>query len=117
MKKIAVLFSLVAGSFILAKCTPKAGKNISETPNTTTTDVATVPTATVPSTTYSATDIAAGQTVYTNSCGKCHKLYPPTEFTAAQWTPILKGMIPKAKLNEADANLVRAFVYSNAKHG
>ena len=117
MRKIAVIFSLVAGSFILAKCTPKAGKTISETPKPPTTDVATAPTSTAPSASYSEADITAGKTVYANNCAKCHKLYPTAEFTATQWKPILKGMIPKAKLSETDANLVRAYVYSNAKQG
>jgi len=123
MKKIAVIFSLVAGTFIMAKCTPKAGKAVAETKTTAPAPPetpATPPTATVPppaGTPVSAADIAAGKSIYNDNCGKCHKLYDPGAFTAAKWGPILKGMIPKARLNDSDGNLVRAYVYSNAKQG
>ncbi|KAA5536503.1 hypothetical protein F0919_02210 [Taibaiella lutea] len=123
MRKATIILSLMAGTFIMVKCTPKASKTIAETPKATTTDVAAPPetatpsSATVAGTTYTAEQIESGKTVYNNNCAKCHKLFATTAFTITQWTPILKGMIPKAKLSETDAMLVKAYVFSNAKQG
>ena len=123
MKKIAVIFSLAAGSFTLIKCTPKASKTIAETPKATTTDVATAPTApaTPPSpgaaTACTAQQIESGKMIYNNNCGKCHGLYAPEKFDQAHWVKILNAMIPKAKLNETDGTLVKAYVFANAKQG
>jgi cytochrome c5 len=58
---------------------------------------------------------SAGQTVYTNRCGRCHGLKKTENYTAQQWDNILKGMIPKAKLNEEEARQVTAYVMANAK--
>ncbi len=59
--------------------------------------------------------IAHGQTVYTNRCGRCHNLKTTTDFTPKQWEGILQSMIPKAKLDEAQAKQVTAYVMANAK--
>jgi cytochrome c5 len=126
MKKIAVIFSLVAGSFILVKCTPKASKTIAETPKATTTDVAaappspaTPPAAITPAAAaaYTAQQIESGKMIYNNNCGKCHALYSPEKYDQAHWVKILNAMVPKAKLNETDGNLARAYVFANAKQG
>jgi cytochrome c5 len=122
MRKATIILSLMAGTFIMVKCTPKASKTIAETPKTAEVtnappEPATPVSATVPGTAYSAEQIESGKTVFNNNCAKCHKLYSPTAFTATQWMPILKGMIPKAKLSETDAILVKAYVFSNAKQG
>jgi mono/diheme cytochrome c family protein len=61
--------------------------------------------------------VAQGKTVYTNRCGRCHALKQVDNFTAERWTNILKAMIPKAKLNETEAQQVTAYVMENAKKG
>lgn len=61
------------------------------------------------------TSLSAGQTVYTNRCGRCHGLKKTENYTAQQWENILKGMIPKAKLNEDEAKQVTAYVMEHAK--
>ena len=58
---------------------------------------------------------SAGQTVYTNRCGRCHGLKKTENYTAQQWDNILKSMIPKAKLNDEEAKEVAAYVMANAK--
>lgn len=59
--------------------------------------------------------VAQGQTVYTNRCGRCHGLKDVTAYTTTRWDGILKSMIPKAKLNETEAQQVTAYVMDNAK--
>ena len=59
--------------------------------------------------------LAAGQRVYTASCGRCHDLNPVDKFTAQQWEGILKRMIPKAKLNAEQSKQVTDYVLANAK--
>ena len=62
-----------------------------------------------------ANTIAQGKTVYINRCARCHNLKPVEKFTAPEWEPILKTMIPKAHLNESDSAQVTAFIMANAK--
>jgi hypothetical protein len=42
-------------------------------------------------------------------------LKPVDNFTADRWNNILKAMIPKAKLTDAEAEQVTAYVMANAK--
>lgn len=58
---------------------------------------------------------SAGQTVYSNRCGRCHGLKKTEKYTAQQWENILKSMIPKAKLNDDEAREVTAYVLEHAK--
>lgn len=58
---------------------------------------------------------SAGQTVYTNRCGRCHGLKKTENYTTQQWSNILKSMIPKAKLNDDEAKQVTAYVMEHAK--
>jgi mono/diheme cytochrome c family protein len=62
-----------------------------------------------------ATMVAEGKTVYTNNCGKCHGLKPVENYTADRWGNILKSMIPKARLDDTQAQQVTAYVMANAK--
>jgi mono/diheme cytochrome c family protein len=59
--------------------------------------------------------VKQGHAVYTAKCGKCHGLKPVENFTADRWNNILKKMIPKAKLTDAEAEQVTAYVMANAK--
>ena len=59
--------------------------------------------------------VAQGKTVYTNRCGRCHGLKDVTAYTTTRWDGILKNMIPKAKLNETEAQQVTAYVLEHAK--
>lgn len=58
---------------------------------------------------------SAGQTVYTNRCGRCHGLKKTENYTSQQWDNILKSMVPKAKLNDEEAKQVTAYVMEHAK--
>lgn len=56
-----------------------------------------------------------GKAVYANRCGRCHALKNTKAFTAKDWEVILPLMIPRARLNESEAQQVRAYVMANTK--
>jgi mono/diheme cytochrome c family protein len=58
---------------------------------------------------------SAGQTIYTNRCGRCHGVKKTENYTQQQWENILKRMIPKARLNDEEAKQVTAYVMEHAK--
>jgi len=63
----------------------------------------------------SAADLEAGHTIYTTRCAKCHAAKPVEKWTVEGWQPILKAMIPKARLDSVQAAQVTAYVKENAK--
>jgi cytochrome c5 len=62
-------------------------------------------------------DVAAGETLYNQNCGKCHVLHKANEYTAPRWLRIIDKMAPKAHLSETQKTQVVAFVKANAKAG
>lgn len=62
--------------------------------------------------TFNADKIAAGKTIYENSCAKCHDLPNPTAHSAQDWVGIMNWMAPKAKLNDEQHALVYDYVVS-----
>jgi cytochrome c5 len=56
-----------------------------------------------------------GEDLFNLKCGRCHGLPSPSEFTIADWQPIMSRMAPKAKLNTDETNWVLAYVNANAK--
>lgn len=61
-------------------------------------------------------DIEAGKQIYTvGKCVKCHEVKPVDHWTAEQWKPILKSMIPKAKLDSIQRVQVTAYVNLHAR--
>ncbi|MCG2614482.1 hypothetical protein LZZ85_09330 [Terrimonas sp. NA20] len=63
----------------------------------------------------SAETLAAGHTIYSTRCAKCHGEKPVANWTAEEWKPILKSMIPKARLDSVQSVNVTAYVNANAK--
>ncbi|RYG44676.1 MAG: hypothetical protein EOO01_19055 [Chitinophagaceae bacterium] len=63
----------------------------------------------------SAADLEAGHAVYTTKCSKCHATKPVDKWTVEGWQPILKAMIPKARLDSVQSAQVTAYVKANAK--
>lgn len=59
--------------------------------------------------------LEAGKLVYTTKCSRCHAAKPVENWTAEGWQPILKSMIPKAKLDSVQSAQVTAYVKANAK--
>ena len=61
------------------------------------------------------TSVADGEKIYQASCGQCHDLKNPAEYTANEWRPIMRSMASKARLNDDQKNNVLAYVIQNAK--
>ena len=93
MKK---LFAIAGLGLLAASCTPK-----------------TVPTAS--SSSIKEDKLAQGKTLFDNSCGRCHDLPKPTDFTSVQWVGIMNSMAPKAKFNDEQHKLVYDYVVSVKK--
>lgn len=59
--------------------------------------------------------IQQGKTVFVSKCGSCHALKNPGDYTAEQWSGILKKCIPRAKLNDSEKDQLIAYLKANAK--
>ncbi|KAF2327370.1 c-type cytochrome [Flavobacterium daemonense] len=57
-------------------------------------------------------ELAAGKSLYENSCAKCHKLYEPTKFSKEEWQPILVRMQKKAKLDDTNMASITNYIHS-----
>jgi cytochrome c5 len=55
-------------------------------------------------------ELAEGKSLYENNCAKCHKLYKPSDFTAAEWTPILNKMQKNAHLDDAARDKIYNYI-------
>lgn len=102
MKKI-ILSAIIASVFAIA-CTPKAA------PSKTTEAMPSSPST-------AAADIAAGHTIFTTNCTKCHG--PKTDYvnshTYKEGIPVMASMSEKAKLTPEQIKQLAAYVYSVAK--
>lgn len=56
-----------------------------------------------------------GKTVFVTKCGNCHGLKNPGDYTIDQWNNILKVEMPKANLDNKEADQVTAYLHANAK--
>lgn len=91
-----ILFSAIAAIGFLSSCTTK-------------------PAVVEGTKTNSAEQLALGKTIFDNSCGKCHDLPNPTEYTAVKWVGIMNAMAPKAKLNDSQHATVYNYIVSVKK--
>lgn len=57
-----------------------------------------------------------GKTVNANNCVRCHKLKDPANYTEEQANKIIPNMAKKAKLSDADKDLVLKFFIASGKH-
>ena len=108
MKKLFPSIAIVAIFF--TACHKKAVPTVTErtpTPAATTETASTATKTTV--------NVAAGKTTFEAACKRCHDLPNPGAFTTTRWEGILKSMIPKARLDAAQAANVTAYVMANAK--
>lgn len=82
------------------------------------TDIPPRPAPAIAASTASAADLEAGKQIYTvGKCAKCHDAKPVDKWTAEEWKPILKSMIPKAKLDSVQRMQVTAYVNLHARKG
>lgn len=91
MKKLII--AAIFGTGFLISCTPK-------TPASTGTQ------------TVTAENLALGKTIFDNSCKKCHDLPNPKDHSAQDWVGIMNSMAPKAKLNDAQHQMVYDYIVS-----
>src|SRR4051794_36312609 len=103
MKKATTIITLALLVFACSRKTVNTSETASTTPNTTTTEVAKTDDA-------HAALVDQGKTVYATRCNRCHGLKDVTAYTTTRWDGILKSMIPKAKLDEAQSQQVTAYV-------
>ena len=90
MKKI--IFSAIAASLVMASC---ARSNAVTGPKYT-----------------SSEKLAQGQTIYENSCNKCHKLMDPAKHDDKGWIKTLSRMAPRAKLTDDQHQMVYDYLIS-----
>lgn len=92
--KTKIIIVAVLG-ILLYSCSPKVVAPVAEVPKVA------PPTA-----------LALGKTSYENNCARCHKLYAPTDFSKADWAPILTRMQMKAKLDDATMVTISDYISS-----
>ncbi|HET7732883.1 MAG TPA: hypothetical protein VFK73_03515 [Paludibacter sp.] len=56
-----------------------------------------------------------GKELYENRCGKCHKLFASSAYTAKQWPVILNRMQNKAKITDDQKAQVFAYLSAGAR--
>ena len=55
-------------------------------------------------------ELQQGRTLYMNSCGACHGLYSPDNFTSSGWSGVLSSMLPRTGLSASDGALLKKYV-------
>ena len=65
---------------------------------------------------YSKTMFEQGKTVNVKSCGSCHKLKDPANYTEAQINKIVPRMAIKAKISKEETDALLKFYISSGKH-
>ena len=50
--------------------------------------------------------LVAGRKLYVAHCGSCHSLFLPEQFTSVQWVKSVDEMQGKAKISNADKELI-----------
>lgn len=58
---------------------------------------------------------AAGERLYRQHCGACHRLRPPSEQTRDRWAWAVERYGPRAHLDEKDRPLVLEYLQRRAK--
>ena len=100
--KIAVPIAMIVG--LLAGCFPKASTVIMSLPVESKEQIIAR---------YDERQLQEGKAIFASRCTHCHGLKDPASRDAAAWNKILKRMIPMAKLDDAQWQLVRAYLLAN----
>ena len=93
MKKLIVFCSLI----LLFSCSPQLYIPIEATSN--------IPLE----------ELKKGRDLYVNSCASCHQLYLPSKFSKKEWEENLDRMQPKAKITDAEKQLIYQYITSEPK--
>ncbi len=100
-RRVAALLSVAVLMVSLMSCS----KNL-----TTNTDSLYVPTAADVTSSATLPDLQAGRSVFINSCGRCHNLYSPDNFSVANWRAIVPNMASRAGLSSTETTQVTKYV-------
>lgn len=60
-------------------------------------------------------ELNQGKELLMGKCGDCHRTPAPRKHDAAGWTETLKAMQPKAKISDAETNLIYKYLTSEVK--
>ena len=55
-------------------------------------------------------ELQQGHDLFTNNCGKCHKLPDPASRNTESWRKMVDIMAPKAKLDQTQADLIYKYL-------
>lgn len=91
MKKI--MFTLATGTLLFA-CTPKTAEVVEVKEESG----------------FPTPEIAEGNKLYLDNCGKCHKLKTVTDYTEEQWNTILPKMAKMSKLDMVQEGKIREYI-------
>jgi cytochrome c5 len=65
--------------------------------------------------TVSLENLTKGRDLYSNSCSSCHQLFLPNKFTADEWQKNLNWMQGRAKITDAEKQLIYDYLVSAPK--
>ncbi len=91
MKKLFFTFSAIT---LLIACSPKTAEVVG-------------PTMPID---YPSSDVAEGDHLYNENCGKCHKFKTITKYSEEQWRKIVPKMAEKAKIDATKENKILQYV-------
>ena len=60
-------------------------------------------------------DLKTGRNLYVNNCGSCHQLHLPREYNKEQWSNNLDFMQPRAKITDAQKQLIYNYLINEPK--
>jgi len=106
--------TIITFSLLVFACSRKTVSTSSTVPATTTSSTTTEASPESTSVSAHALLVEQGKGIYTTKCSKCHATKDVTAYTTTRWDGILQKMIPKAKLNDTEAQQVTAYVMEYA---
>ncbi|MFA7229189.1 MAG: hypothetical protein WC061_09145, partial [Melioribacteraceae bacterium] len=56
----------------------------------------------------------AGEKLYYDKCGGCHRVYEKSDFTKGRWVDELEDMSRRAKLSPEEKNLIKNYLFENS---
>jgi cytochrome c5 len=59
--------------------------------------------------------LGKGRDLYANSCSNCHELFLPKKYTASEWNKNLNWMQERAKISDAEKQLIYDYLVSASK--
>ena len=59
-------------------------------------------------------ELTAARRFYLQKCGSCHRAYAPSRLSAEKWPAAVEKMVPKAKLNSGEKEIILRFLAAMA---